>query len=84
MAPKEQPAGKALKDFISVDPASKYTFDSERDAPTSEICREKDRECVKLQMHSKKMFESMQDLGFFCVLPMDPARTYIECTPLPK
>ncbi|KAF7441040.1 hypothetical protein PC9H_001389 [Pleurotus ostreatus] len=60
MAPKEQPADKALKDFISVDPASKYTFDSERDAPTSEICREKDQECVKLQMHSKKMFESMQ------------------------
>lgn len=26
----------------------------------------------------------IQKQGFFCVLPMDPARTHMECTPIPK
>jgi len=81
-SPEEQ-----LKDFIAKGPKSNYTFDSERDAPQSEICRElgKDsRDCIILQMHSKKLFEAMQDHGFFCALPLDPTRTYIECFPIPK
>lgn len=84
--PSQSPE-KALDEFIAQDPASQYTFDSERDAPCSNICREskvKGRECIVLQMHSKKMFEAMQSKGFFCILPMDPSRTHMECTPIPK
>ncbi|KAH8108179.1 hypothetical protein BXZ70DRAFT_1003576 [Cristinia sonorae] len=76
-----------LKSFVAEDPDSKYTFDSERDAPQSEICREGkklSRKCVTLKMHSTRMFAAMQEQGFFCVLPMDPSRTYIECTRIPK
>jgi len=74
-APKE-----FLKQFISRDPNSKYIFDSERDASQSEICRQsKSKECIVLQMTSREMFAAMQENGFFCVLPMDPTRTYIEC-----
>ncbi|KAI0035746.1 hypothetical protein K488DRAFT_42701, partial [Vararia minispora EC-137] len=64
-----------------------YTFDSERDAPQSELCRKgttEGRECILLQMHSKKLFEAMQAQGFFCALPMDPSRTHMECEPIPK
>ncbi|KAI0273796.1 hypothetical protein BC834DRAFT_966266 [Gloeopeniophorella convolvens] len=74
-----------LKDFIARNPAARYTFDSERDAPQSEICREgRDRECILLQMTSKQLFAAMQENGFFCALPMDPTRTHMECTPIPK
>ncbi|KAI0957631.1 hypothetical protein AcW1_005959 [Taiwanofungus camphoratus] len=54
---------EALKAFISEDPDSQYTFESERDVPRSEICREgKDKgpKCITLQMHSTKMFAAMQ------------------------
>ncbi|KAJ6488607.1 hypothetical protein C8R47DRAFT_1126266 [Mycena vitilis] len=80
-------ADDALKSFIARAPASRYTFDSERDAPQSEICREDGklgRECIILQMHSKRLFEAMQNLGFFCSLPMDLTQTRIDCTPIPK
>ncbi|KAJ7184247.1 hypothetical protein C8R46DRAFT_1063410 [Mycena filopes] len=70
-------------------PMSRYTFDSERGAAQSEICREPEgsnraRECITIQMQSKRLFEAMQNLGFFCALPMDPKRTHMECTPIPK
>ncbi|KAI0928837.1 hypothetical protein AcW2_004712 [Taiwanofungus camphoratus] len=76
---------EALKAFISEDPDSQYTFESERDVPRSEICREgKDKgpKCITLQMHSTKMFAAMQ--GFFCALPSDPTRTHMECRRIPK
>jgi len=76
-----------LKDFLSKSPQSKYTFDSERDAQEAKLCREageRGRECIMIHMHSTKLFEAMQANGFFCALPIDPARTHIECTPLPK
>ncbi|KAJ7632201.1 hypothetical protein FB45DRAFT_1057334 [Roridomyces roridus] len=90
MAPKTTPdADSLLKAFISRDPTASYTFDSERDAPTSEICRElpnkqAQRECIAIQMHSKRLFEAMQDLDFFCALPTNPEKTYMECTPISK
>ncbi|KAJ6618347.1 hypothetical protein B0H10DRAFT_1795760 [Mycena sp. CBHHK59/15] len=89
MAPKTLSADDVLKAFIARAPQSRYTFDSERDAPQSEICRVQDdpkarAECIVLQMHSKRLFEAMQNLGFFCAMPMDPQRTYMECTPIPK
>ncbi|KAJ7273222.1 hypothetical protein C8J57DRAFT_1317188 [Mycena rebaudengoi] len=88
MAPKNasEKADDVLKAFIARAPKSRYTFDSERDAPTSKLCREDapTRECIVLQMHSKRLFEAMQNLGFFCAMPMDPQRTYMDCTPIPK
>ncbi|KAJ7043212.1 hypothetical protein C8F04DRAFT_1390048 [Mycena alexandri] len=88
MAPKNPNPDDVLKTFIARAPASRYTFDSERGAPESSICREEgsnlSRECIVLQMQSKRLFEAMQNLGFFCALPMDPNRTYMECTPIPK
>ncbi|KAF9792850.1 hypothetical protein BJ322DRAFT_79945 [Thelephora terrestris] len=76
-----------LKAFVEKTPQSKFTFDSERDSQESEICRKlgKDsKECITLRMNSKRLFESMQGLGFFCALPMDPSRTHMECIPVPK
>lgn len=78
---------QTLKAFVSEDPNSRYTFDSERDAPQSELCREGDklsRKCIMIQMHSTRLFQAMQEQGFFCALPMDPSRTHIECKPIPK
>ncbi|KAJ7929250.1 hypothetical protein B0H13DRAFT_1964495 [Mycena leptocephala] len=86
--PKTTSVDEVLKSFIARAPTSRYTFDSERDAPQSEICRDDGggiaKECIVLQMHSKRLFEAMQNLGFFCALPMDPKRTHMECTPIPK
>ncbi|KAE9406784.1 hypothetical protein BT96DRAFT_987330 [Gymnopus androsaceus JB14] len=78
-------ASSALKKFRT--PNGQFTFDSERDAPRSEICRSDDpnnHDCITLQMNSKQMFESMQSLGFYCALPIEPGKTYMECKPLPK
>ncbi|KAI0705852.1 hypothetical protein BC835DRAFT_348087 [Cytidiella melzeri] len=78
---------KVLTKFIAEDPNSKYTFDSERGAPKSELCREGDklsRKCITMQMHSTRLFQAMQDQGFFCALPQDPAQTYIGCERIPR
>jgi len=85
--PKDSQIKAALKEFIKDDPLSQYTFDSERGSSESELCREdtpNGRECIKLRMDAKKLFEAMQDQGFFCSLPMDPERTYMQCRPIPK
>ncbi|EJD05752.1 uncharacterized protein FOMMEDRAFT_17982 [Fomitiporia mediterranea MF3/22] len=80
-------ANEVLKQFIAKSPKAKYTFDSERDAPQSELCRaqdgERQKECIMIQMQSTRLFQAMQDHGFFCVLPSDPSQTHIECTPKP-
>ncbi|KAF8162925.1 hypothetical protein B0H34DRAFT_693461 [Crassisporium funariophilum] len=84
--PEARP-NEVLNAFINHDPKCQYTFDSERGSSQSEICREggrRGRECMVLQMNSKRLFEAMQEQGFFCALPMDPGRTYMECRPLPK
>ncbi|KAA1474876.1 hypothetical protein DENSPDRAFT_883130 [Dentipellis sp. KUC8613] len=87
MAPSQDNADEQLNNFIAKAPAMQYTFDSERDAPQSEICREggeRGRECMTIHMHSKRLFEAMQNHGFYCALPIDPSQTYIKCTPMPK
>jgi len=84
----EAKSQEALKDFIEQRPQSQYTFDSERGSSVSELCRrnghDNPRDCITLQMNAKKLFEEMQNLGFFCAMPIDPDRTYMECKPLPK
>jgi len=89
MAPSQKSDGadKILRAFVNHNPNMRYTFDSERDSPISELCREegpRGRECITMQMNSKRLFEAMQTLGFFCALPIEPGRTYMECKPLPK
>ncbi|KAK0210365.1 hypothetical protein DFS33DRAFT_1292726 [Desarmillaria ectypa] len=85
---EEKNALQILKSFIGTRPSSQYTFDSERDSPRSTICRPSDspdgKECITIEMNSKKLFATMQSLGFFCALPVDPTQTYMECTPMPK
>ncbi|KAK7693319.1 hypothetical protein QCA50_002886 [Cerrena zonata] len=78
---------KTLKSFIAEDPDSRYIFDGQRNEPQTEICREGkklSRKCIQLHMFSTQMFQTMQDQGFFCALPMDPARTHMECFRIPK
>ncbi|KAJ3840128.1 hypothetical protein F5878DRAFT_84377 [Lentinula raphanica] len=55
-------AKEALRNFVSRSPNNHYTFDSERDAPQSEICRDdpNNHECITLQMNSRQMFAAMQ------------------------
>lgn len=141
-------------------PNNNYTFDSERDAPQSEICRDdpKNHECITVcsiyhspifqksswwyslmnahwtcyyiqillepgscswryiasdefkanvcshagvfdslheldsseqsssssRIHEISPHFSFQSLGFYCSLPMEPGKTYMECKPLPK
>ncbi|KAF9072930.1 hypothetical protein BDP27DRAFT_370965 [Rhodocollybia butyracea] len=79
-------AKETLQQFVSLRPNGQYTFDSERGASQSEICRDdpNNHECIKVRMNSKQMFEAMQSLGFYCALPIEPGKTYMECRPLPK
>ncbi|KAG8869515.1 hypothetical protein FRC20_001320 [Serendipita sp. 405] len=78
----------ALKEFIKKAPKATYTFDSERGAPVSELCRQPDgsvsKECRMIHMQSTRLFEAMQDLGFYCALPLNPGKTHMECVPIPK
>ncbi|KAF5358021.1 hypothetical protein D9756_001708 [Leucocoprinus leucothites] len=79
-------ANKVLKEFLSLDLKARYTFDSERDSSESELCRQQGKnseECITLKMNSKRLFEAMQQHGFFCALPSNPEKTHMECKPLP-
>ncbi|KAH7912255.1 hypothetical protein BJ138DRAFT_1148892 [Hygrophoropsis aurantiaca] len=87
MASDAQNAEEKLNTFLSQRPSGRYTFDSERGAPQSEICREggeKGHECIVLKMYSTKLFEAMQKHGFYCALPMDPTQTHMVCDKIPQ
>ncbi|KAH7103927.1 hypothetical protein BKA62DRAFT_32010 [Auriculariales sp. MPI-PUGE-AT-0066] len=116
---KTTAAREKLQQFVQKEPNAFYTFDSERDAPESQICRrlssaKERKDCVtvrsqwqqpyftqtcslcphlrqntdtcdsQLKLHATAMFASMQDLGFYCALPMEPGQTHMECKPLPR
>ncbi|KAI8456495.1 hypothetical protein BY996DRAFT_6968024 [Phakopsora pachyrhizi] len=71
---------KKVDDFVNQSPNSMYYFDAtKRGSKTSELCQEKSRKCILLEMESRHLFEYMQKLGYFCQLPFDPSRTEIEC-----
>ncbi|KAF9453293.1 hypothetical protein P691DRAFT_801631 [Macrolepiota fuliginosa MF-IS2] len=83
---KPEDANQVLNDFLSHDPKARYAFDSERDSPESELCRQKGKEyeeCVTLKMNSRRLFAAMQKYGFFCALPSNPEKTHMECKPMP-
>ncbi|KIY66125.1 hypothetical protein CYLTODRAFT_455688 [Cylindrobasidium torrendii FP15055 ss-10] len=80
---KKQPPTGALEDFVNTSPKSVYRFSAPRDTPPSKICRDgKDGEdCKTIELTGKEMFTTMQSMGFFCALPLDPSKTYMECKP---
>ncbi|KAG8730481.1 hypothetical protein FRC12_020241 [Ceratobasidium sp. 428] len=76
-----------VKAFVNVAPAATYAFDGDRDANSAQLCRRepgKPEECIQVSMAAKKLFETMQSMGYFCQLPLDPSKTYMECVSIPK
>jgi len=83
----EKKVEEVVRDFVAKDSSAIYTFDSERGAPQSTLCRENGpgrKECIQVQMYVTKLFEAMQANGFYCSLPSDPTQTHMECKPMPK
>ncbi|KAI8083190.1 uncharacterized protein B0P05DRAFT_536436 [Gilbertella persicaria] len=67
-----------LDKFVKAEPGSEYTIDQKE----QELCRNfpgGQSECIRLRLEYTQMFTKMQELGFFCQLPMDPTKTYMEC-----
>ncbi|EJT98314.1 hypothetical protein DACRYDRAFT_24385 [Dacryopinax primogenitus] len=82
---KQPDAGKqTIKDFVQQVPNAMYEFSSDDQSQSAEICRRTSSgvSCIKVDGTSKKLFETMQSMGFFCALPADPGKTYMECKPL--
>ncbi|KAJ1979913.1 hypothetical protein H4R34_002655 [Dimargaris verticillata] len=64
--------------FIQEDPNREYTVD----ANAQQVCRQLpngNQSCIRVALDQKAMFEVMQKLDFFCTLPIDPEKTYLEC-----
>ncbi|KAG8899042.1 hypothetical protein FRB99_006959 [Tulasnella sp. 403] len=56
---------RTVADFVKESPRAVYTFDSERDAPEAELCRQPPAgggrtSCIKVAMASKELFQYMQ------------------------
>ncbi|TFK55196.1 hypothetical protein OE88DRAFT_1732458 [Heliocybe sulcata] len=86
-AKTEKKVEEIVREFVQKQPNTIYTFDSERGAPQSTLCRENGpqrKECIQVQMYATKLFEAMQANGFYCALPSDPTQTHMECKPMPK
>ncbi|KAI8340355.1 hypothetical protein EDC96DRAFT_335788 [Choanephora cucurbitarum] len=67
-----------LDKFVKDAPGNEYTIDQKE----QELCRNfsgGQEQCIKLHLEYTQMFSKMQELGFFCQLPMDPTKTYMEC-----
>ncbi|CEG72246.1 hypothetical protein CU097_015793 [Rhizopus azygosporus] len=67
-----------LDSFVNASPGSEYTIDQKE----QELCRQNvngQSECIKLNLEYTQMFSEMQNLGFFCALPMDPKKIHMEC-----
>ncbi|KZT56752.1 hypothetical protein CALCODRAFT_509291 [Calocera cornea HHB12733] len=77
-------SARTVRDFVQEKPGATYEFSSDDETRKAEICRRTSDgvSCIKIEGTSKKLFETMQGLGFFCALPADPKRTHMECKPL--
>lgn len=56
--------------------------DGSREVPESTVCRRFQsggQSCLRLRLASTKMFEQMQNMGYFCILPQDTTKTEMEC-----
>ncbi|OCB84187.1 hypothetical protein A7U60_g8863 [Sanghuangporus baumii] len=69
MAPNSKNADEVFKQFIAKSPRGRYTFDSERDAPRSELCRaqegERQKECIMVRSSLTSAAETL-----FIILPL--------------
>ncbi|QRV90001.1 hypothetical protein RhiJN_18019 [Ceratobasidium sp. AG-Ba] len=88
MPPKSKSNPQELvKAFVSIAPAATYTFDGDRDSESAQLCRRergKPEQCIQVSMQAKRLFETMQNMGYFCQLPFDPSQTHMECTRISK
>ncbi|WFD37510.1 uncharacterized protein MJAP1_000454 [Malassezia japonica] len=67
--------------------SSQFTLDGERGQATSQLCRklpDGTDQCATIALEARDLFQTMQSLGFFCILPHDPAKTYIRCEKIPS
>ncbi|KAM0747414.1 hypothetical protein T439DRAFT_359738 [Meredithblackwellia eburnea MCA 4105] len=76
-------------EFVQQAPNSNYSLDELSPSPDAAVrlCRtgtDGQRSCVEIHDEVTKVFELMQKQGFFCTLPTDPSRTWIECEQLNK
>lgn len=66
--------------------SSTFTLDGERGVPSSKLCRvlpNGQEQCAKISLESRELFQTMQSMGFFCILPHDPSKTFIRCERIP-
>ncbi|KZO99284.1 hypothetical protein CALVIDRAFT_376699 [Calocera viscosa TUFC12733] len=79
---------QTIRDFVKEKPGATYEFSSDDQTRRAEICRRTPDgvSCIKIEGTYKKLFETMQGMGFFCALPVitaDPGkRQAMECKPL--
>ncbi|WFD45996.1 hypothetical protein GLX27_000624 [Malassezia furfur] len=67
--------------------SSQFTFFGERGEKSSLLCRKLpngEEQCATIALEARDLFQTMQSLGFFCILPHDPAKTYIRCEKIPS
>ncbi|KOS14155.1 hypothetical protein Malapachy_3886 [Malassezia pachydermatis] len=66
---------------------SSFTLDGERGTSQSQLCRilpNGQEQCANIALEARDLFQTMQTLGFFCVLPQEPTKTFIRCEYIPK
>ncbi|PWN22380.1 hypothetical protein BCV69DRAFT_281382 [Microstroma glucosiphilum] len=89
MLPKnDSPAHKSVAEFVRAGGArDRFTFDGNRGEQQAKLCRilpDGRQQCMDVALESKDLFAAMQSLNFFCQLPQDPAKTHINCEPIPQ
>lgn len=66
---------------------SVFTLDGERGQPSSRLCRQLpngQEQCATVSLETRELFQTMQSMGFFCILPHDPTKTFIRCERIPQ
>ncbi|SPO40722.1 uncharacterized protein PSFLO_06204 [Pseudozyma flocculosa] len=83
----DSPAHRDVKSFVQTHPSSKFTLDGERGSGKSVLCAKQANgqlTCTEIALEARHLFSTMQSLNFFCALPQDPAKTHINCEPIPQ
>ncbi|PWN53186.1 hypothetical protein IE53DRAFT_384329 [Violaceomyces palustris] len=78
-----------VRSFVqSSNPNSTFVLDGERGTGRSKLCSKDPRtnqlDCIDIALEARNLFETMQSLNFFCSLPQDPTKTYINCEKIPQ
>ncbi|SHO76023.1 Uncharacterized protein MSYG_0357 [Malassezia sympodialis ATCC 42132] len=89
----DTPAHDEVRRLVSEDAQSRggtnsaFTFNGERGSHKSQLCRtlpNGQEQCAEVALEARDLFQTMQSLGFFCILPHDPSQTFIRCQKIPK